>query len=94
MGRWSREWEAVRSGWSCPVCEEGRPDEADGRLRVFAGEVVDAYLDRDDGVWGYTPAFFRGRHVVEPTELTDDEAQRFWRELLLVAAAQPQISRS
>ena len=87
MGGWSTRWDEVRSGRSCPVCEEGRPDEADGRLRVFAGEVLDAYLDRDDGVRGYTLAFFRGRHVVEPTELADHEAQRFWRELLVVARA-------
>ena len=87
MGRWPERWDSIRSGRSCPVCEEGRPDEADGRLRVFAGDVVDAYLDRDDAVRGYTLAFFRGRHVVEPTELTDDEAQRFWRELLIVSRA-------
>ena len=49
--------------------------------------MVDAYLDRDDAIRGYTIAFFRGRHVVEPTELTDDEAQRFWRELLIVSRA-------
>jgi diadenosine tetraphosphate (Ap4A) HIT family hydrolase len=84
---WPDRWDAIRSGRSCPVCDEGRPDEADGRLRVFAGESIDAYLDRDDAVRGYTVAFFRGRHVSEPTELTDDEAQRFWRELLTVARA-------
>lgn len=87
MAEWPESWETVRSGRSCPVCNEGRPDEADGRLRVFAGEVVDAYLDRDDSVRGYALAFFRGRHVVEPTDLTDDEAVRFWRELLSVTRA-------
>jgi len=87
VGRWPAQWDAIRSGRSCPVCDEGRPDEADGRLRIFAGQVVDAYLDRADSVQGYILAFFRGRHVVEPTELTDGEAQRFWRELLFVARA-------
>jgi diadenosine tetraphosphate (Ap4A) HIT family hydrolase len=69
------------------VCEEGRPEEADGRLRVFAGETIDAYLNRDDSARGYTLAYFRGRHVVEPTELTEEEAGRFWRDLLTVARA-------
>jgi diadenosine tetraphosphate (Ap4A) HIT family hydrolase len=87
VGGWSEHWDSVRSGRSCPVCDEGRPDEADGRLRVFAGETIDAYLNRDDSARGYTVAFFRGRHVTEPTELTEDEAQRFWRELLTVARA-------
>ena len=87
MGGWSERWDAVRSGQSCPVCDEGRPDEADGRLRIFAGETIDAYLDRNDGVRGYALVFFRGRHAAEPTELTDEEARRFWRELLVVARA-------
>ena len=87
MGGWSEQWDALRSGRSCPVCDEGRPDEAEGRLRVFAGETVDAYLNRDDAVRGYTLAYFRGRHVVEPTELTQEEAGRFWRDLLTVARA-------
>jgi diadenosine tetraphosphate (Ap4A) HIT family hydrolase len=87
LGGWSEQWDTVRSGRSCPVCDEGRPEEADGRLRVFAGETVDAYLDRDDAVRGYTLAYFRGRHVVEPTELTEEEAGRFWRDLLTVARA-------
>jgi diadenosine tetraphosphate (Ap4A) HIT family hydrolase len=87
VGGWPEQWDAIRSGRSCPVCDEGRPDEADGRLRVFAGEVLDAYLNRDDAARGYTVAFFRGRHVSEPTELTDDEAERFWRELLIVLRA-------
>ena len=61
-----------------------RPHEV---VVLLAGEAVDAYLDRDDHVRGYALAFFRGRHVVEPTELANDEAQQFWRELLLVARA-------
>ena len=30
---------------------------------------------------------WRGRHVAEPTELTDDEAAAYWRELLAVGRA-------
>jgi diadenosine tetraphosphate (Ap4A) HIT family hydrolase len=75
----------MRSGAQCPVCSEGRPDESGGRLRVFAGEVVDAYLNRDDAAHGYTVAFWRGRHVAEPTDLEDDESSRFWLEVVHVA---------
>jgi diadenosine tetraphosphate (Ap4A) HIT family hydrolase len=84
---WSERWHAMRAGRSCPVCDEGRAEEADGRLRVYAGETLDAYLDRDDAVRGYAVAFFRGRHVTEPTELTEAEAQGFWREILTVSRA-------
>jgi diadenosine tetraphosphate (Ap4A) HIT family hydrolase len=36
---------------------------------------------------GLTIAVFRGRHAVEPTELTDDEASRYGREVLRVGRA-------
>src|SRR5205085_2644194 len=69
------------------MCAEGRPDENEFGIRVFAGEVSDAYLQRDDRQRGYTVASWRGRHVAEPTELTADEAARYWLEVLLVGRA-------
>ena len=87
MTGWPADWEERRRGRDCPVCGEGRPDEADGRLRIYTGQVTDAYLNRDDAARGYTVAFWRGRHVAEPTELSDEEASQFWRELLLVSRA-------
>jgi hypothetical protein len=38
--------------------------------------VCDAYLRRVDIVPGYTVAVWRGRHLVDVTELTDAEAAR------------------
>jgi diadenosine tetraphosphate (Ap4A) HIT family hydrolase len=84
------EW---KSGKGCPACEEGRPDETDDGVRFFAGEVVDAYLRRSDIQRGLTVAIWRGRHVVEPTELTEEETSSYWRELRLVAAAIEEVMR-
>jgi diadenosine tetraphosphate (Ap4A) HIT family hydrolase len=84
---WPANWDSLRSGRECPVCEEGRPDVANDLLRVYSGDFVDAYLNRDDAPLGYTIAFFRGRHVAEPTELSDDESVGFWRELMRVQRA-------
>jgi diadenosine tetraphosphate (Ap4A) HIT family hydrolase len=36
---------------------------------------------------GYTLVIWRGRHVTEPTESTDDEAAEYWRDVLTVARA-------
>jgi diadenosine tetraphosphate (Ap4A) HIT family hydrolase len=36
---------------------------------------------------------WRGRHVSEPTQLTDVEAQSYWRETLLVARALEAVFR-
>jgi diadenosine tetraphosphate (Ap4A) HIT family hydrolase len=69
------------------MCAEGRPDENDFGIRIFAGEVLDAYLQRDGRQRGYTVASWRGRHVVEPTELTAEEAAQYWLELLHVGRA-------
>jgi diadenosine tetraphosphate (Ap4A) HIT family hydrolase len=84
------EW---KSGRGCPACEQGRPDETDDGVRFFAGEVVDAYLRRSDIQRGLTVAIWRGHHVVEPTELTEEETSSYWRELRLVATAIEEVMR-
>ena len=84
------EW---KSGKGCPACGQGRPDETDDGVRFFAGEVVDAYLRRSDIQRGLTVAIWRGHHVVEPTELTEEETSSYWRELRLVAAAIEEVMR-
>jgi len=66
------------------MCEEGRPDTTSDGIRFFAGEVADAYLRRPNIQRGLTIVVWRGRHVVEPTELDGEEAVRYWRELLFV----------
>ena len=70
------------------MCAEGRPDEAHGNARVFAGRVSDAYLVRGDiGQPGYTIVIWRGSHIADLTELTDSDATTYLREVLKVARA-------
>jgi diadenosine tetraphosphate (Ap4A) HIT family hydrolase len=69
------------------MCEEGRPDETSFGIRILAGDVADAYLQRVGIQRGYTIVIWRGRHVAEPTELTEEEAAAYWRELLAVGRA-------
>jgi diadenosine tetraphosphate (Ap4A) HIT family hydrolase len=69
------------------MCEQGRPEETDYGVRIFAGEVSDAYLQKAAVQRGYSIVIWRGRHVAEPTELDEDEAAAYWRELLHVGAA-------
>ena len=84
---WSKEFYAWRAGENCPSCVEGRPGATAGGVRYFAGDLCDAYLVRADIQRGLTIAVFRGRHVVEPTELTDGEAATYGREVLRVGRA-------
>ena len=69
------------------MCAEGRPEETRFGARIFAGELSDGYLQRAAIQRGYTIVIWRGRHVAEPTELTDEEATAYWRELLAVGRA-------
>ena len=84
---WPPEFYALRRGEGCPMCAEGRPDETRHGIRFFGGEVADAYLQRAGIQRGYTVVIWRGRHVAEPTELAEEEAAAYWRELLAVGRA-------
>src|SRR3954469_18116185 len=56
-------------------------------VRYFAGDGADAYLLRADIQRGLSVVVWRGRHVVEPTELSDEEAAAYGREVLAVGRA-------
>ena len=84
---WPESFYALRLGEGCAMCAEGRPEETDFGISIFAGDVCDAYLQRDGRQRGYTIAIWRGRHVAEPTELEPGEAGRYWLEVLGVGRA-------
>jgi diadenosine tetraphosphate (Ap4A) HIT family hydrolase len=84
---WSEQFYAWMAGDGCPSCAEGRPEETDWGVRFFAGAASDAYLVRANVQRGLSVVVFRGRHVVEPTELTEPEAAAYGRDVLLVARA-------
>jgi diadenosine tetraphosphate (Ap4A) HIT family hydrolase len=81
---WPEQFYEFKRGIGCPFCIEGRPDETQGGVRFFAGQVADAYLRRTAIQRGLSIVVWRGRHVSEPTELSEEEAQTYWRELLTV----------
>jgi diadenosine tetraphosphate (Ap4A) HIT family hydrolase len=81
---WPDSFYAMLRGEGCPMCEQGRPDETPYGIRIFAGEVTDAYLQRAAVQRGYTIVVWRGRHIAEPSKLEEDEAAAYWRELLHV----------
>jgi diadenosine tetraphosphate (Ap4A) HIT family hydrolase len=85
--KWPQSFYELRKGQGCPACEEGRPDETAHGIRIFAGSVSDAYLNKAKIQRGYTIVLWRGRHVAEPTELSSTEASAYWLEVILVARA-------
>jgi len=79
---WPQEFYELKRGEGCEMCAQGRPDETPYGVRFLVGEVADAYLQRDDRQRGYSVVVWRGRHVVEPTELSAEEASQYWLEVL------------
>jgi diadenosine tetraphosphate (Ap4A) HIT family hydrolase len=87
MGEWPENWADLIRGVGCPMCEQGRPESDAFGVRIHQGRWSDSYLQRADVQRGYTIVIWRGRHVNEPTELSDDEAAGYWAEVLAVASA-------
>jgi diadenosine tetraphosphate (Ap4A) HIT family hydrolase len=84
---WPANWDRLITGQDCEMCAGGRPDQNQYGIRIRAGQYTDAYLQRANIQRGYTLVIWRGRHVNEPTELTDEEAGGYWAEVLIVARA-------
>jgi diadenosine tetraphosphate (Ap4A) HIT family hydrolase len=75
------------------MCGQGRPEETSDGVRFYAGEVSDAYLRHTNIQRGLTVVVWRGRHVAEPTELSEEEASRYWRDVLIAGRALEDVLR-
>lgn len=84
---WPSNWSDRISGASCEMCRSKRSDEDQYGIRIFATQNSDAVLQRASIQRGYALVIWRGRHVVEPFELTDGEAADYWHDVLTVARA-------
>ncbi len=87
MEDWPADWPQLIRGIGCPMCEGGRPDADAYGVCIQHGTFTDAYLQRKDIQRGYAVVIWRGRHVTEPTELSDAEASGYWAEILSAARA-------
>jgi len=93
MAAWPPDFAQQLSGEACVLCAEGRPDEVRDRVRFFTSEHADGYLHLRGVQRGYAAVIWRGRHVAEPTDLTDAEATAFWLDVLRVGRAMQTVYR-
>jgi diadenosine tetraphosphate (Ap4A) HIT family hydrolase len=84
---WPANWNELYTGEACPMCSEGRPEETAQGIRIFAGQYCDGYLAKRGAQRGYVVAIWRGRHIVEPVDLTPDEGTGYWSEVMRIAGA-------
>ena len=75
----------MKRGEGCPFCAERDRDDTGGGLRFLRGRVADAYLQRNGVHPGHTIVQWRPRHVVEPTELSPEEASDYFADVLAAA---------
>src|SRR5882757_7960391 len=85
--QWPSNWNQLIRGVGCEMCESGRPDSDIYGIRILATQNTDAVLQRANIQRGYTLVIWRGRHVTEPFELTDEEASEYWLDVMKVARA-------
>ena len=84
---WPADWAERINGTHCEMCESPRVDEDRYGIRIHETHSTDAILQRAAIQPGYTLVVWRGRHVVEPYELTESEAVDYWRAVTTVAKA-------
>ena len=83
---WPENWDRRIDGSECAMCRRGvRPESDQFGIRYYAGEYADAYLQRADVQRGYSLVIWHGRHVVEPTDLSSEEASGYWQDVLNAA---------
>lgn len=93
MSTWPADFQEQLSGAACILCAEGRPEESGARVRFYSSAISDGYLHRHGVQRGYVVVIWRGRHVVEPTDLSDDEAAAFWLDMMRVNHAMQIVYR-
>jgi len=79
---WPEAFYRSKRGEGCQFCAEADADDTGTGRRFLRGEVADAYLQRLATQPGHTIVVWRGRHVVEPTELSDGEASAYFGDVL------------
>ncbi len=75
------------------MCARSDAEPAPYGIRVYEGRWADAFLGRYPVRPGYVYVVWKGRHAVEPTELSPEETAGFWGEVARVAAAVEEWSR-
>jgi diadenosine tetraphosphate (Ap4A) HIT family hydrolase len=85
---WPADWEQRYRGEGCVMCAQGRPDENEFGILVYRSDTCDGYLQKADvGQRGYCVVIWRGRHIADPTQLSNTEAGRYWEDVMRVARA-------
>ena len=90
---WPAEFLSLRDGVGCPMCENVTQVDTGFGVRFLQGRVAHAFLQRPAIQRGYAVVVWAGRHVVEPTQLTENEASAYWADVLDAGRAVERVFR-
>jgi diadenosine tetraphosphate (Ap4A) HIT family hydrolase len=90
---WPAEFLTLKDGTGCPMCRNVTEVDTGFGVRFLRGRVANAFLQRAAIQRGYAVVVWAGRHVAEPTQLTDAEASAYWADVLETGRAIEQVFR-
>ncbi|HEX6395699.1 MAG TPA: HIT family protein [Acidimicrobiales bacterium] len=85
MSGWPDDWEQRKRGQDCPMCASiGGGDNEHG---FFVAELTftEVQLERRSRLAGYCVVIWKDGHVTEASDLNDDAAAGYWRDVMSVA---------
>ena len=83
---WPENFDEMKRGEGCAICDEGRPDESSFGIRIAEGRYSDAYLQREAMQRGWAVVVWRGPHVAEAHDLSYASGD-YWSEVLAASRA-------
>jgi diadenosine tetraphosphate (Ap4A) HIT family hydrolase len=84
---WPPDWDARKAGDGCQLCGFLRTEDPTWGLRVYTGQVANAYLWARGQITGYCVVIWRAGHICEPTDLAPADAGRYFTDMLTVGQA-------
>jgi diadenosine tetraphosphate (Ap4A) HIT family hydrolase len=89
--RWPDDWPAKMDGAGCVLCAFVTTEDPTWGVRVYTGQVANAYLATIGQIRGYCWVIWRNGHLCEPTDLDPTDAQMFFADMLTVGRAMQEL---
>jgi diadenosine tetraphosphate (Ap4A) HIT family hydrolase len=84
---WPEDYAERKAGKGCWLCGALGKGDNHHRVSVFAGDYGEFYIERRTTLPGYGTVVWNRGHIVEPTQLSDEDSAGYWREVVQAARA-------
>jgi diadenosine tetraphosphate (Ap4A) HIT family hydrolase len=86
--RWPDDWDDRKAGVGCELCASLGSDADDDHAPLVAVlTATEVRLERRSRLPGYCVVIWRHGHVAEPSELSADDADAYWADVVTVSRA-------